>query len=95
MGLRRIYNSLEYRQDWDKILPAILLGIQTSIARGTKFTPAQLLMGRNLVLPGHNDELNINHQIGRELGNEPILEEIEEYYEELVNRQRDKHGQII
>ena len=59
MGIRRVYNTLEYREDWERILPAILLGIRTSIIRGTKFTLAKLLMSRNLILPGHSDELNI------------------------------------
>ena len=54
-GMRKIFNTLEYRDEWNLLLPNVLLGIRTSVSRATKFSPNKLLLGRDLTLPGHQE----------------------------------------
>lgn len=61
--LRHFVNS--YQNDWDFYLPIVLLAIRSSQHSSTKFSPAELTLGRNLRTPTHvefspNSQVNSN-----------------------------------
>ena len=77
-GIRKLFNTLEYRDTWNRLLPSVLLGIRTSVSRATKYSPSQLLMGRDLVLPGHQESPTQMEYVA------PTPVQVEEYFDEFV-----------
>ena len=41
----------QYGRDWDSYLPSTALAIRSSVNYSTRFTPAELMIGENLVRP--------------------------------------------
>ena len=39
-GLRKLFNTMEYRDTWPNLLPNVLLGIRTSVSRATGYSPS-------------------------------------------------------
>ncbi|GFS33108.1 retrovirus-related Pol polyprotein from transposon 412 [Trichonephila inaurata madagascariensis] len=72
---------LETIPDWEKILPQALFALRTVIHDRTRFSPAELVHGKNLRTPG----MLLYEKLTEE---EPVESSVVDYIFELINKMK-------
>ena len=50
-SLRKTFNEPFFEEEWDNLLPYVLIGIRSCISRATNYSPYQIIFGRDMVIP--------------------------------------------